>query len=394
MTGLDGLRVLVLGAGALHETAFLGWARHGCRTTLVDGEQSSGYEPLVDEYLPYPVYDDQDPDLDRLAALAARHDVVLTLSEMAQVTTAAVAGRAGRTGTGLAAARLARDKHRQRELTGGVRSVLVDGPAPGGLPMPPPWVVKPLDSGGSAAVTLVERVADLAPACERATAQSVSGRCVIEEFVPGREWSVELLVTGGRIRYTAYTAKTLVGPDCFVERRHVVGPRPEPEAAFTALAARMVRTYEVDTAICHLEVRVDGDRVTPIEMAVRPAGDGLLELVRLSQGRDLYAELVAHLAGRSAPEPCEPVAPYAGVEFLVATGTVARTPRPADIVDPAAGIRYAVTTVREGVTLPPLDANWSRAGRVVGVGGSAATLERALDAATATMAAEMGVTRI
>ena len=391
MGALDGLRILVLGAGALHETAFLGWARHGGRTTLVDGEESNGYEPLVDEFHADPVYDDQQPDLDRLTALAERHDVVLTLSEMAQVTTATVATRAGRTGTGVAAARLARDKHRQRVLSGGVRSVLVDGDPVAAPPGEPPWIVKPLDSGGSAAVTLVRDAAGLAAACGRARDQSVSGRCVIEEFVPGREWSVELLVVAGTIRYAAYTAKTLVGPDCFVERRHVVGTVPQHRAAVDALATRMVRLYGVDTAICHLEVRIEGRRVTPIEMAVRPAGDGVIDLVRLSLGRDLYTELVANLAGRRVPAPVTPVAPYAGVEFLVATGTVGELPRPADIVDAAAGIRYAVPSVRAGVALPPLEANWSRSGRAVGVGASVAELEKALDGATAAMAAAMGV---
>jgi hypothetical protein len=160
-----------------------------------------------------------------------------------------------------------------------------------------------------------------------------------------------------------------------------------------ALTERMVRMYDVDTAICHLELRIDGERATPIEMAVRPPGDGLLDVVRLGLGRDLYTELVAHLAGRPVPPPAEPAARYAGVEFLVAEGTVADLPRPADIVDAAAGIRFAVPSVRAGMVLPPLEANWSRSGRAVGVGASQQALESALDTAIASMAAAMGVRR-
>ena len=133
--GLAGLRVLVLGAGAAHESAFLTWARHGCRTTLVDGGETEGYEPLADEFLAEEVYDHAQPDIDQLVTLAAEHDVVLTLSDMAQVTTAQVAARAGLRGTGVRAARLARDKYRQRALAEGaglpvVRSVAVASDEP------------------------------------------------------------------------------------------------------------------------------------------------------------------------------------------------------------------------------------------------------------------------
>ena len=400
---LAGLRILVLGAGALHEPAFLTWARHGCRTTLVEGEESTGYETLVDDFLPLEVQDDQQPDLDRLTELAARHDVILTLSEMAQVTAAVVADRAALRGTGVQAAQLARDKYHQRKLAGSaglrtVRCVQVDGTAAADglhIPMPPPWVVKPVDSGGSAAVSLVETPAELSAARKRALAQSVSGRCVIEEFVPGREWSIEVLVTDGAIRFACSTAKTLVSPTCFVERRHVVGLQPEPtaRAAVYETVRRMVSLFQVDTALCHLEVRVDGSRVTPIEMAVRPAGDAIIELVRLAHGRDLYAELVAALAGRTLAARQAPTSPYAGVEFLVATGTVLGTPRPADVVDRSAGIRYVIPTVGAGETLPPLDANWSRAGRAVGTADSVAALERGLNGAMDAMATAMGVTR-
>jgi hypothetical protein len=50
-----------------------------------------------------------------------------------------------------------------------------------------------------------------------------------------------------------------------------------------------------------------------------------------------------------------------------------------------------VPSVRAGAALPPLEANWSRSGRAVGVGASVAELEKALDGATAAMAAAMGV---
>jgi phosphoribosylaminoimidazole carboxylase (NCAIR synthetase) len=401
---LAGLRILVLGAGALHEPAFLTWARHGYRVTLVDGEESWGYESMVDDFLAWEVYDDRRPDIDRLAKLAGSYDVVLTLSEMCQITAATVAARVGLRGAGVQAARLARDKARQRAraATAGlptVRYASVDRAAAvdlEGLPVPPPWVVKPVDSGGSAAVSLVEDPAELASACARALAQSASGRCLVEEFVAGSEWSVEVLVVAGDLRFACPTAKTLVGAACFIERRHIVGLQPEPPAleAVDDMVRRMISLYQVDTAVCHLELRVAGTSVTPIEMAVRPAGDGILELVRLTHGHDLYADLAAALAGRTPEPPAPSASLYAGVEFLVASGTVAALPRPVDVAGKAPCIRYASPTVHEGEALGPLDANWSRAGRAVGTADSVAELERGLATAIDVMATAMGVTKI
>lgn len=399
---LEGIRLLVLGAGALHETAFLTWARHGCRVTLVHGDESHGYEELVDRFVPWPVHDDQQPDVDRLATLASGHEAVLTLSEMAQLTTAAVTHRTGHRGTGLTAAAVARDKHRQRELAAGaglrtVRSQLRSRgddmrhtETPGG----PPWVVKPVDSGGSAAVTFVDRAEALTTALGQALAQSGSGRAVVEEHIPGREWSVEALVVGGEVVFTAPTSKTLVGPRCFIERRHVVGPvaNPATEHLLTDATRRFVAMLEVDTALCHVELRIDDGRVTPIEGAVRPAGDGIIELVRLAHGRDLYVELVAALAARPTSPARPPTARFAGAEFLIASGQVQSQAAPA-VAAGLKGIRHVVSSLGEGTTLPPLEANWSRAGRAVGVADTAADLEERLDEAVQRLADALGVTR-
>ena len=401
--GLRDLRLLILGAGAAHERAFTTWARHGCRTTLVDAGETEGYEPLVDELFAHEVYDHAEPDIGRLAAMAADHDVVLTLSDMAQVTTARVAARAGLRGTGTRAAQLARDKYRQRALAERaglplVRSILLDPgvrAAAADLPGPPPWVVKPIDAGGSAGVTLARTESELGTACAAAQAQSFAGRCLVEQWIPGSEWSLEIVVVDGAIQSRFFTAKVLAGPDWFVERREVVGQDPDAGdvRAMDDVMRRMVALYDVETAVCHLEVRVDRGNATPIEMAVRPAGADIPELVRLARGRDLYAELVAALAGRALGPASAPVASFAGIEYLFGTGTVRRTPTHASLVEGLSGIRYARPLAPVGRTIDAITANWHMAGKVIAVGESVAGVEATLDEAIGRMAAAMGLTR-
>jgi biotin carboxylase len=335
--------------------------------------------------------------------MAADHDVVLTLSDMAQVTTARVAARCGLRGTGVWAARLARDKYRQRALADRaglpvVQSILVEPgarTAESDLPGPPPWIVKPIDAGGSAAVTLAHTRSELLTACAGAQAQSFAGVCIVEQWIPGSEWSIEIVVVDGAIQSRFFTAKVLAGPDWFVERREVVGQEPDLEdvVAMDDVMRRMVALYEVETAVCHLEVRVDDGTATPIEMAVRAAGGDIPELVLLARGRNLYAELVAALAGRALSTTSAPAATIAGVEYLFGTGTVRRTPTHASVIGGLPGIRYARPLAPVGREIDSVTANWHMAGKVIAVGESVAGVEAALDEAIGRMAAVMGLTR-
>ncbi len=101
--------------------------------------------------------------------------------------------------SGVLASAVAMDKDMTKRLVAaaGVRSprgvVLERGAITGGHPLPPPYVVKPVDEGSTVGVTLVER--DGAPVTEAVLEQiwAKGSRVLVEEFIPGRELTVGVM---------------------------------------------------------------------------------------------------------------------------------------------------------------------------------------------------------
>ena len=83
-----------------------------------------------------------------------------------------------------------------------------------------PVVVKPADSGGSRGVTLVYERGQLEIAIERALEWSPSKTVMLEQFVGGREFSIEAISFEGKHYIVQITDKVTTGSPYFVELAH------------------------------------------------------------------------------------------------------------------------------------------------------------------------------
>lgn len=164
------------------------------------------------------------------------------------------------------------------------------------LQVPLPCIVKPVDSGGSQGVTMVSRKEDLMPAFERSLEYSHSGGVIVEQYVDGREFSVEYLSCNGRHHNIQITDKVTSGPPYFIELQH-----HQPANINNELHDRICDIVEKAlTALCvenspsHTEVKLSSnDELFIIETGARMGGDYITsDLVRLSTGYDMVkAEL-------------------------------------------------------------------------------------------------------
>lgn len=141
------------------------------------------------------------------------------------------------THSGVAASAVAMDKDMTKRLlqTVGVRSprgvVIERGTFTGGHPLPPPYVVKPVDEGSTVGLSFV-RVGD--PGLDAGTAGdgvfAAAERMLVEAYIPGRELTAGVMgdrpLAVTEITFTGeifdYTAKYVAG-----HARHVV-PAPLP----------------------------------------------------------------------------------------------------------------------------------------------------------------------
>lgn len=161
----------------------------------------------------------------------------------------------------------------------------------GRLHIPFPCIVKPVDSGGSQGVTMVSRKDDLVCAYERSLGYSHSGRVIIEQYVDGREFSVEYLSSNGKHYNIQITDKVTSGPPNFIELQH-----HQPADINNELHDRICNIVErALTALCvenspsHTEVKLNSNNeLFIIETGARMGGDYITsDLVRLSTGYDM-----------------------------------------------------------------------------------------------------------
>jgi argininosuccinate lyase len=262
------------------------------------------------------VVDTSDPDLlartaDRLAAEAPVAGV-LTSSEYYVPAAAALAAKLGLPGPSADAVRACRDKAEQRRVLAaagvGVPTfavVTTPGAAVSAAAHRMPVVVKPSQGSGSLGVRLCADLDEVATHAGTLLAATVNergvtapGRILVEEYLTGAEFSVEVFGTEAVV-----TVAKHIGPlPSFVEVGHDL-PAALPadtERELRRTAVRAVAALGLGWGAAHVELRLDGPSAKVIEVNPRLAGGMIPELVRRACGIDLVRAQVLAALGRPA----------------------------------------------------------------------------------------------
>ena len=102
-----------------------------------------------------------------------------------------------------------------------------------------PLVVKPVDNMGARGCSLVADFAGLREAAETALRYSRSRRVIVEEYIEGREFSIEGLIFGGKLFVTALADRHICFPPYFIEMGHTI-----PSECSQALAGEVISVFE------------------------------------------------------------------------------------------------------------------------------------------------------
>jgi cysteine synthase A len=261
-----------------------------------------------------------------------------------------------------------------------------------------PCVVKPLDGSGSQNVGLCSGTADVDRLVRRilATRTNVRGQpsphaALIEEFVPGPEYSVETVSHDGTVTCIGITAKTLGPPPDFVELRHLY-PAPIPSTVDDELRAtveRTLKTLGVTHGPAHTEVRWTPAGPVVIEVNARLAGGMIPELVRLVDGVDLLVAQLNGAVGRPVRLPTRHRG-VAGIRFLTAgRAGILRAVHGVDRAAAVPRVRQVQVTAAPGDRVAPARDAYGRLGFVIAEAATAADVEQALDRAVADIAWEV-----
>lgn len=182
-----------------------------------------------------------------------------------------------------------------------------------------PLIIKPTDRSGSLGVTKVSDYNSRKYALQTALDYSFKHEAIVEEYIEGREISVEFISYNGVHYPLQITDKVTTGAPHFVEIAHHQ-PANLTQAQYDEiyeLTKRALTALSVTNGASHSEYRITKDgKIYVMEIGARMGGDFIgSDLVQLSTGYDFLRGVIEVALGTfTAPQVTEHN--YSGVYFL------------------------------------------------------------------------------
>lgn len=182
-----------------------------------------------------------------------------------------------------------------------------------------PVIVKPTDRSGSRGVTKVESPSKLIPAINKALENSINKRAIVEEFIEGREFSVEAISYKGKHKVLAITDKVTTGAPYFVEIAHHQPAQISKviELRIIELTEQVLTGLKIENGANHTELFLTKDgELRVVETAGRMGGDFIgSTLTSLTSGVDTL-KAVIDICLSKKPDLDINLKKFAGILFL------------------------------------------------------------------------------
>lgn len=316
-------KLAIIGASYLQQPLVEKCKELGVYSICFAWEEGAVCKDLCDKFYPISTVD---KDAILKVCIEEKIDGITTIaSDVATLTVCYVAEKMGLVGNPDKYAQTATNKYLMRQcfMEHGVPSpkfCLTDGQIPEIInTFSYPVIVKPTDRSGSRGVEKVLKLANLQQAVYRACHESFQQKAVIEEFVEGREISVESISFKGKHYVLQITDKVTTEAPFFVELEHHQ-PSSLPEvikSKVKAIVLNALNALHIQYGASHSELKItkDGD-IRVIEIGARMGGDFIgSDLVKLSTGYD-FLKGVVDVAFGDFEEPKFTEKKCSGVYFL------------------------------------------------------------------------------
>lgn len=159
-------------------------------------------------------------------------------------------------------------------------------------------ILKPSRNSGSRGIAKVSRnmdKGDFIRAYDESLSESRDHSVLIEQFIEGPEFSIEMIVWQGEIHVLTVTDKKTTGAPHFVELGHNQPSCFSDTDVETLKAAAVagVRALGVNNCACHAEAKLMNGKAYLMEVGARLGGDFIsTELTHLSTGIDMVAAAI------------------------------------------------------------------------------------------------------
>jgi len=246
-----------------------------------------------------------------------------------------------------------------------------------------PVVVKPADNAGSCGVSVVHGPEGLQDAVDGARdwpeefphGIPLDTDILIQDYVGGREYSVETVGVDGEFRHVAITEKLTTTGSSRAELGHLVPARVDGAVREALLeeVTRALTAVGFRFGVAHTEVKVERGDAWIIETGVRPGGDLIPRLVQLSGGVDLIDASIAAATGQPVTLDAGGAGQASTVRFIVppragVVRSLGNLPTDERVVE-------ARFSKKVGDRVDSVSDNVSRLGHVILVGPDASTVD-------------------
>lgn len=164
-----------------------------------------------------------------------------------------------------------------------------------------PVIIKPRDNSGSRGVVLCNSILELEEAFNEAKKFTNKPTLLVEEFVEGKEYSIEALHYNGKSRVIQYTEKFITPFPYNVELGHTqpADLSNEIKNRIDKLICKIAIVMGFENCSSHTELKINDKGITIIETSPRLGGDMITSLlVPLSTGINMESALIDIAIGK------------------------------------------------------------------------------------------------
>ncbi|ARB92835.1 ATP-grasp domain-containing protein [Legionella longbeachae] len=233
-----------------------------------------------------------------------------------------------------------------------------------------PFILKPTHGAGSQGVCYVDSLENIPNAWDWAI-QHGNQELIAEEYLLGKEYSVESLSLDRQHQVIAITAKLTTGFPHFIELGHHSPAKltPKLQQKIQQLILRFLDIIQHLNGPAHTEIKVHKDEIKIIESQTRMGGDQIWELTELTTGVDTISKTVLHLLGLSQNTTTKK-ANAAAVLFFAREFEEILDIHGLDSANNLPGIVRIDCTLKKGQKLGKLSSSLSRQGYILGTGST------------------------
>ena len=220
-----------------------------------------------------------------------------------------------------------------------------------------PCVLKPLDSSASRGVIRANNSEEFLAAAER-IARMQDGDILVEDYIPGREFALEGVVTAGKLQTLAIFDKPepLEGP--YFEETIYLTPSREPNNAQQRIretAQAAVTALGLQDGPVHAEMRVNDQGVWILEAAARPIGGLCARVLRFEPPQcRLERLLLRHALGEDVSSATLAPGSHGVMMIPIPHAGVYRGVQGLEDARRVPGVEDIVITAKEGQEMLPL----------------------------------------